>query len=114
MLNDKAILITGGTGSFGHKFTEILLKNYEPKKIIILSRDEFKQYQMAKKFSDRKYPIRLKDKYKTEKTKVFTKLRERALGAGTLYPHTSSAVLSTARLQKSFMSECGGFLRKGD
>ena len=58
MLNDKAILITGGTGSFGHKFTEILLKNYEPKKIIILSRDEFKQYQMAKKFSDRKYPIR--------------------------------------------------------
>lgn len=58
MLNDKVILITGGTGSFGHKFTEILLKNYQPKKIIILSRDEFKQYQMAKKFSDRKYPIR--------------------------------------------------------
>ncbi|MHC4105967.1 MAG: UDP-N-acetylglucosamine 4,6-dehydratase (inverting), partial [Planctomycetota bacterium] len=58
MLNDKAILITGGTGSFGQKFTEILLKNYEPKKIVILSRDEFKQYQMAKKFSDRKYPIR--------------------------------------------------------
>lgn len=45
MLNDKAILVTGGTGSFGQKFTEILLKNYEPKKIIILSRDEFKQYQ---------------------------------------------------------------------
>jgi UDP-N-acetylglucosamine 4,6-dehydratase len=58
MLNDKAILVTGGTGSFGQKFTEILLKNYEPKKIVILSRDEFKQYQMAKKFSDRKYPIR--------------------------------------------------------
>jgi len=58
MLNNKSILITGGTGSFGQKFTEILLKNYEPKKIIILSRDEFKQYQMAKKFSDRKYPIR--------------------------------------------------------
>jgi UDP-N-acetylglucosamine 4,6-dehydratase len=58
MLNDKEILITGGTGSFGQKFTEILLKNYEPKKIIILSRDEFKQYQMAKKFSARKYPIR--------------------------------------------------------
>jgi len=58
MLNDKEILITGGTGSFGQKFTEILLKNYEPKKIVILSRDEFKQYQMAKKFSTRKYPIR--------------------------------------------------------
>jgi len=58
MLKDKTILITGGTGSFGHKFTETLLKNYEPKKIIILSRDEFKQYQMAKKFSDQTYPIR--------------------------------------------------------
>jgi UDP-N-acetylglucosamine 4,6-dehydratase len=58
MLNDKVILITGGTGSFGQKFTEVLLKDYKPKKIIILSRDEFKQYQMAKKFSDRKYPIR--------------------------------------------------------
>lgn len=58
MLNDKVILITGGTGSFGKKFTEIVLKNYEPKKLIILSRDEFKQYQMAKTFPDTKYPIR--------------------------------------------------------
>jgi UDP-N-acetylglucosamine 4,6-dehydratase len=58
MLNGKVILITGGTGSFGHKFTEVLLRDYEPKKIIILSRDEFKQYQMAKKFSDPKCPIR--------------------------------------------------------
>ncbi len=58
MLNGKVILITGGTGSFGHKFTEVLLRDYKPKKIIILSRDEFKQYQMAKKFSDSKYPIR--------------------------------------------------------
>ncbi len=58
MLNGKVILITGGTGSFGHKFTEVLLRDYKPKKIIILSRDEFKQYQMAKKFSDLKYPIR--------------------------------------------------------
>lgn len=58
MLNGKVILITGGTGSFGHKFTEVLLRDYKPKKIIILSRDEFKQYQMAKKFPTRKYPIR--------------------------------------------------------
>jgi UDP-N-acetylglucosamine 4,6-dehydratase len=58
MLNDKVILITGGTGSFGQKFTEIIFKNYEPKKVIILSRDEFKQYQMAKNFNDTEYPIR--------------------------------------------------------
>jgi UDP-N-acetylglucosamine 4,6-dehydratase/5-epimerase len=58
MLQDKTILITGGTGSFGHKFTETIFKNYKPKKLIILSRDEFKQYQMAKRFPDYKYPIR--------------------------------------------------------
>ena len=58
MLNSKTILVTGGTGSFGRKFTEILFKRYKPKKVIILSRDEFKQYQMAKVFPDTKYPIR--------------------------------------------------------
>lgn len=58
MLNDKTILITGGTGSFGKKFTEVIFKKYKPKKVIILSRDEFKQYQMAKTFPDSKYPIR--------------------------------------------------------
>lgn len=58
MLNDKITLITGGTGSFGKKFTEVVFKNYKPRKLIILSRDEFKQYQMAKTFPDTKYPIR--------------------------------------------------------
>lgn len=58
MLNNKLILVTGGTGSFGQKFTEIVFKNYQPKKLIILSRDEFKQYQMAKIFPEDKYPIR--------------------------------------------------------
>ncbi len=46
MLNGKTILITGGTGSFGKKFTEIVLKEYEPKKLIIFSRDELKQHEM--------------------------------------------------------------------
>ena len=46
MLNNKTILITGGTGSFGKKFTETLLKFYKPKKIIIYSRDELKQFEM--------------------------------------------------------------------
>lgn len=58
MLNGKVILVTGGTGSFGQKFTETLLEHHEPQKIIVFSRDEFKQYQMAKKFPDRKHPIR--------------------------------------------------------
>lgn len=46
MLNDKTILITGGTGSFGKKFLEMIFKNYNPKKIIIYSRDEYKQSVM--------------------------------------------------------------------
>ncbi len=51
MFNNKTILITGGTGSFGKKYTEILLKKYNPKKIIIYSRDELKQFEMAQVFN---------------------------------------------------------------
>jgi len=54
-LKDKTILVTGGTGSFGKKFTEIVLKRYKPKKLIIFSRDEMKQYEMSKVFSPDKY-----------------------------------------------------------
>ncbi|MCP5045779.1 MAG: UDP-N-acetylglucosamine 4,6-dehydratase (inverting) [bacterium] len=50
MLDDKVILITGGTGSFGHKFTERIFAKYNPRKIIIYSRDEYKQYLMQKRF----------------------------------------------------------------
>lgn len=50
MLNNKTILITGGTGSFGHHFTEYVLKHYKPKKIIIYSRDEYKQFLMANEY----------------------------------------------------------------
>ena len=46
MFNNKTILITGGTGSFGKKFTEILLRQYKIKKVIIYSRDEFKQFNL--------------------------------------------------------------------
>lgn len=58
MLNEKTILITGGTGSFGNAFTEYVLTHYEPKKIIIYSRDEFKQFQMASKFVTHKDKLR--------------------------------------------------------
>jgi UDP-N-acetylglucosamine 4,6-dehydratase/5-epimerase len=50
MLNNASILVTGGTGSFGHTFVPMTLERYNPKKIIIFSRDEMKQWEMAKKF----------------------------------------------------------------
>jgi UDP-N-acetylglucosamine 4,6-dehydratase len=48
MLDNKTILVTGGTGSFGQKFVKMTFQNYNPKKIIIYSRDEMKQWDMAK------------------------------------------------------------------
>ena len=57
MLNNKVILVTGGTGSFGRKFVEKILVNYDVKKIIIFSRDELKQLEMSKSLS------KFKDKY---------------------------------------------------
>ena len=50
MFDSKNILITGGTGSFGKKYTKILLEKYKPNKIIIYSRDELKQYEMAQEY----------------------------------------------------------------
>lgn len=52
MFDGKDILITGGTGSFGKKFTKILLKRYKPKRIIIFSRDELKQFEIQQEFND--------------------------------------------------------------
>jgi UDP-N-acetylglucosamine 4,6-dehydratase (inverting) len=52
ILTDKVILLTGGTGSFGNKFTEIVLKNHDPKTIRIFSRGEKKQFDMMNKFKD--------------------------------------------------------------
>ncbi len=52
MLKNSTILITGGTGSFGHTFVPMTLEKYNPKKLIIYSRDEMKQWEMAKKFED--------------------------------------------------------------
>ena len=47
MFNNKSILITGGTGSFGKKFAEIFLKKYNPKRLVIFSRDELKQHEIS-------------------------------------------------------------------
>jgi UDP-N-acetylglucosamine 4,6-dehydratase/5-epimerase len=49
---DSTVLVTGGTGSFGYKFTEKLLREHKPKKLIIFSRDELKQYEMQQRFVD--------------------------------------------------------------
>lgn len=58
MINNKTILITGGTGSFGSFFAEYLLKKYNPKKIIIFSRDEQKQFLLEKKLFKYKKKLR--------------------------------------------------------
>nr|WP_119300849.1 UDP-N-acetylglucosamine 4,6-dehydratase (inverting) [Dongia deserti] len=52
MFDGKSVLITGGTGSFGKKFVETLLKRYKPRRVIVYSRDELKQYEMAQVFND--------------------------------------------------------------
>ncbi len=57
MLNNKSILIAGGTGSFGQKFTETILTRYpDVKRLVIYSRDELKQFEMSQVFSNKDYP----------------------------------------------------------
>lgn len=58
MLNNKSILITGGTGSFGKAFTSYVLEHYDPRKIIIYSRDEFKQFIMQNEFKEHASKLR--------------------------------------------------------
>lgn len=55
-IDDKIIVVTGGTGSFGQCFVKFLLSNFLPKKLIVFSRDELKQYEMEKKFPRSKFP----------------------------------------------------------
>lgn len=54
MFNNKSILITGGTGSFGHTFVPLTLAKYNPRRLVIFSRDEMKQWEMAKLYADDK------------------------------------------------------------
>lgn len=57
MLNGKAILVTGGTGSFGNHFVNYILQRYQPRKIVVYSRDEYKQFIMKSKFTGTNIPI---------------------------------------------------------
>ncbi|MBF0537510.1 MAG: UDP-N-acetylglucosamine 4,6-dehydratase (inverting) [Nitrospirae bacterium] len=58
MLNNKTILITGGTGFFGKRYTQYVFENFNVKKLIIFSRDEHKQHEMSFVYPRHKYPIR--------------------------------------------------------
>ena len=57
VLHNKCILVTGGTGSFGKKFTKIVLTKFSPTKLIIFSRDELKQFEMRNDFPESRYPM---------------------------------------------------------
>jgi UDP-N-acetylglucosamine 4,6-dehydratase len=56
MINDKSILVTGGTGSFGHAFVRTCLERFQPRKLIVFSRDELKQHEMAQEFPVSEHP----------------------------------------------------------
>src|SRR5580698_6765215 len=56
-LNDKAVLVTGGTGSFGKHFIKTAIQQYKPRRLIVFSRDELKQFEMAQDFPIEKYPF---------------------------------------------------------
>jgi UDP-N-acetylglucosamine 4,6-dehydratase len=56
MLSDASVLITGGTGSFGHRYVETILQRYRPKRVIVYSRDELKQFEMAQHYPTSRYP----------------------------------------------------------
>ncbi len=60
MLNNKTILVTGGTGSFGKEFIKLVFEKYKPKKVIVFSRDELKQFEMQEDYpmSNKNFPIR--------------------------------------------------------
>lgn len=55
-LDDRSILVTGGTGSFGQRFVETVLKRYQPRRLVIFSRDELKQFEMQQRFGEADYP----------------------------------------------------------
>jgi len=58
MLDNKKILVTGGTGSFGKKFISVVFKKYKPSQVIVYSRDELKQFEMRQIFSTEDFPIK--------------------------------------------------------
>src|SRR6201992_3112200 len=56
-LNDKSVLVTGGTGSFGKHFIKTVIAQYKPRRLIVFSRDELKQFEMQQEFPQLQYPF---------------------------------------------------------
>ncbi len=73
MFNNKVILITGGTGSFGKKYVKTILERYTPKKIIIFSRDELKQFEMSQEYDNKCMRYFIGDVRDSERLKQATK-----------------------------------------
>ena len=97
MLNNKTIFLTGGTGSFGKYFTSILIKNYRFKKLIIFSRDEMKQWDMRKKFEDKRIKFIIGDVRDAERVLEASKNSEIIIHAA------ATKIVPTA---EEFPSEC--------
>tara|TARA_Y100001970_G_scaffold294353_1_gene451315 strand:- start:16197 stop:17210 length:1014 start_codon:yes stop_codon:yes gene_type:complete len=89
-LKNKVVLITGGTGSFGQKCVEILLKKFNLKKIIIFSRDELKQFEMKKKFNSSKLRFFLGD------VRDFDRLNEALFGVDIVIHAAAQKQVDTA------------------
>ncbi|MFP8965834.1 UDP-N-acetylglucosamine 4,6-dehydratase (inverting) [Pokkaliibacter sp. CJK22405] len=70
MFNNKSVLITGGTGSFGHAFVRRLLEHYNPSKVVVYSRDELKQYEMGQVFPDSRMRFFIGDVRDLDRLKV--------------------------------------------
>jgi len=70
MFNNKTVLVTGGTGSFGRRFIKTVLQHFKPKRLIVYSRDELKQYEMAQEFHDPAMRFFIGDVRDAERLKV--------------------------------------------
>ena len=95
--SEQSILVTGGTGSFGKKFVEIMLQNYHPKRLVIFSRDELKQHEMkATGFDDPCLRYFLGDVRDVDRL-------QRAFAGVTVVVHAAALKQATERLSQSSM-----------
>ena len=94
MLENSSILITGGTGSFGKKFVSMTLKRFNPKNIIVFSRDEMKQWDMAKKFD--KFDLKNKIEYVIGDVRDKERLHRAAKGVDYIIHAAATKIVPTA------------------
>ena len=113
MLTNKSILVTGGTGSFGKKFIETVFNKYKPKKIIVYSRDELKQFEMQQIWPDHsEIPIR----YFIGDVRDYHRLKTAMQGVDIVIhtaalkqvPASEYNPFETVKNQHYWWTECGG------